>query len=138
MKDLTISHRKGDDMSEKVQKVIEDIRQLNVMDLVSIVDELAEEFGVSSAPVFTTGPLLPIIEVTKVEEQTEFTVNLVDFGANKISAIKALRSVITVSLMEGKTFVESLPKPIREGISQYEADSIKDVFEAIGATIEIV
>lgn len=127
-------------MSEKVQEIIEDLKQLNVMDLVSIVDELAEEFGVSSAPIYAVaGPLLPTEEMrTAVEEQTEFTVNLVAFGDNKISAIKALRSVITVSLMEGKTFVENLPNPIREGVSQYEADSIKDVFEAIGATIEIV
>ena len=71
------------------------------------------------------------------EEQTEFNVILTDIGANKISVIKAVREVTTLSLKEAKDLVDSAPKPVKEGVNKAEAATLKEKLEASGATIEI-
>ncbi len=71
------------------------------------------------------------------EEQTEFTVTLKDFGANKINVIKAIRKVTSLGLKEAKEFVESAPQPVKEDVSKEEADEVKAALEEAGATVEV-
>ena len=113
---------------------------MTVLELADMVKALEAEFGVSAAapvvaaaaagaPAAAAGPA--------EEEQTEFSVILQDFGANKINVIKAVREVTTLGLKESKDLVESAPKPVREGVNKDEAASIKEKLEAAGAKAEI-
>jgi len=72
-----------------------------------------------------------------VEEKTEFTVVLTAVGANKINVIKAVREVTSLGLKEAKDLVEGVPKPVKEGVSKEEAETVKKKMEEVGATVEI-
>jgi large subunit ribosomal protein L7/L12 len=114
----------------------EQIVALSLLEAASLVKKLEERLGVSAAaaaaaPVAAGGAAAPV-----AEEQTEFSVILKDFGANKINAIKAVREVTSLGLKEAKDLVDSAPKALKEGISKEEAETIKKKFDGI-ATIEI-
>lgn len=125
--------------------VIAAIKEMTVLDLSELVKTLEETFGVSAAaPMVAAAPAAvagapagaePAAD--EEEEQTEFNVILTDIGANKISVIKAVREVTTLSLKEAKDLVDSAPKPVKEGINKAEAATLKEKLEASGATIEI-
>lgn len=124
---------------EKVQGIIESVKTLNVLELSQLVKALEAEFGVSAAaPVAVAAAgaaaAAPAVEV---EEQTEFTVMLKAFGANKIGVIKAVREVTSLGLKESKDLVEGAPKAVKENISKAEAATIKEKLEAAGATVEV-
>ena len=127
-------------LSPAAEKIMESIKKMTVLELADMVKALEAEFGVSAgapvvaaaaagAPAAAAGPA--------EEEQTEFSVILQDFGANKINVIKAVREVTTLGLKESKDLVESAPKPVREGVNKDEAASIKEKLEAAGAKAEI-
>jgi large subunit ribosomal protein L7/L12 len=114
----------------------EQIVALSLLEAASLVKKLEERLGVSAAaaaaaPAAAGGAAAPV-----VEEQTEFSVILKDFGANKINAIKAVREVTSLGLKEAKDLVDSAPKALKEGISKEEAETIKKKFDGI-ATVEI-
>jgi len=93
---------------------------------------------VSAAPVAVAGPAAgPAAAAAPVEEQTEFTVVLTGFGANKIGVIKEVRAITGLGLKEAKDLVEGVPKPLKEGVSKEDAAKIKAQIEAAGATVEI-
>ena len=124
--------------------VIAAIKEMTVLDLSELVKTLEETFGVSAAaPMVAAAPAgAPAAAgaepaADEEEEQTEFNVILTDIGANKISVIKAVREVTTLSLKEAKDLVDSAPKPVREGVNKAEAATLKEKLEASGATIEI-
>jgi large subunit ribosomal protein L7/L12 len=120
--------------------VIAAIKEMTVLDLSELVKTLEETFGVSAAaPMVAAAPAAAGAEpaADEEEEQTEFNVILTDIGANKISVIKAVREVTTLSLKEAKDLVDSAPKPVREGVNKAEAATLKEKLEASGATIEI-
>lgn len=124
------------------EQLIEEIKGLSVLDLADLVKALEEEFGVSaSAPVAmaTVQGVAGTAEAAaaEAEEQTEFTVTLKDFGANKISVIKAVREVTTLGLKEAKELVESVPTAVKADIPKDEADSLKEKLEGAGATVEV-
>lgn len=124
------------------EQLIEEIKGLSVLDLADLVKALEEEFGVSaSAPVAmaTVQGVAGTAEAAaaEAEEQTEFTVTLKDFGANKISVIKAVREVTTLGLKEAKELVESAPAAVKADIPKDEADSLKEKLEGAGATVEV-
>ena len=126
-------------MSEKIQKLLEEIQQLTLLEASELVKGLEERFGVSAAaaaPVAAAGPAGPAAE--EVEEQTEFNLILTGFGANKkINTIKVVREVTSLGLKEAKDLVDSAPKPVKEGIPKDEAEALKKKFEEAGATVEL-
>jgi large subunit ribosomal protein L7/L12 len=116
------------------------IKSMSVLELAELVKALETEFGVSAAaPVAVAAPTGPVegTAVEEEEEKTDFNVILKDFGANKISVIKAVRELTTLGLKESKDLVESAPKPVREGVNKEEAAAMKEKLEAAGATVEV-
>jgi|TARA_B110000263_G_C15123468_1_gene425483 large subunit ribosomal protein L7/L12 len=126
-------------MALSKDELIEEIKQMSVIDLSEVVKALEEEFGVSAAaPVaVAAAPAGGDDGAAPAEEKTEFTVTLKDIGANKIAVIKAVREVTSLGLKEAKDLVESAPKPIREDVSKDESEEIKTKIEASGASVEI-
>lgn len=128
--------------SSSLDDIMNTIKNMSVLELAELVKALEEEFGVSAAaPMAIAAPTGVAAEAgaaaAEAEEQTEFTVILKDFGANKINVIKAVRELTSLGLKESKDLVESAPKPVREGINKDEAASTKDKLEAAGATVEV-
>ena len=123
--------------SEKVTKLIEDVKTLTVLELSEVVKALEEEFGVSAAApaMMVAGPAAAAAE--PVEEQTEFTVNLLDPGAGKIGVIKVVRELTGLGLKEAKDLVDNCPKPVKENVSKDDAADIKKKLEEAGAKVEV-
>ena len=116
------------------EELLESIKSLSVLDLADLVKALEEEFGVSAAaPVAVAAPV-EAAGAAPEEEQTEFTVTLQDFGANKITVIKAVRELTNLGLREAKELVESAPVAIRESVSKEEAAETKAKLDEAGAT----
>lgn len=128
-------------MSEKVTKLIEDVKSLTVLELSELVKALEEEFGVSAAaPVAVAaapaaGGAAPAGGAA--EEKTDFDVVLTDFGQQKVTVIKVVREITGLGLKEAKELVESAPKAVKEGINKDEAEAIKAKLEEAGATAEL-
>ena len=110
---------------------------MSVMDLNELVKAIEEKFGVSaaamSAPAGGGGGAAAVV----AEEQTEFTVTLTDFGANKVSVIKAVRELTGLGLKEAKDLVDGTPKPVKEAVSKADAEAAKKKLEDAGAKAEI-
>ena len=120
--------------SEKITKFIDDIKALTVLELNELVKAIEEEFGVSAAaPVMMAGPAA----APASEEKTEFDVILVEAGASKMGVIKLVKEITGAGLKEAKELVDNAPKPIKEGISKADADSIKEKLEGAGAKVEL-
>ena len=123
-------------MSEKVLKLVEEVKTLSVLELSELVKALEEEFGVSAAaPVAVAAA--PVAGAAAAEEKTEFDVVLASFGDAKMAVIKAVKDVCGLGLKEAKELVESAPKAIKEGASKAEAEEIKAKLEEAGAKIEL-
>jgi len=121
-------------------KWVEEIKGMSVLDLSELVKALEEEFGVSAAaaPVAAAAPAAGGGGAAEAaEEQTEFDVILNAAGEKKIQVIKVVRAVTGLGLKEAKDLVDSAPKPVKEGVNQEEADSIKAQLEEAGATVEL-
>jgi len=123
--------------SEKVTKLIEDVKALTVLELAELVKALEEEFGVSAAAPVAVAAAAPTEAAPTVEEKTEFTPVLVDFGAQKIGVIKVVREITGLGLKEAKDLVDNCPKPIKENISKDEAEEIAKKLTDAGAKVEI-
>jgi large subunit ribosomal protein L7/L12 len=126
-------------MSDKVQKLVDAVKELSLMEVSELVKALEEEFGVSAAaPMMMAGPAAGAAAGAPAEEQTEFDVILKDAGANKIGAIKAVRTLKPeLGLSEAKTFVESAPKPVVTGVDKKVAEEAKKALEAAGCVVEL-
>jgi large subunit ribosomal protein L7/L12 len=127
-------------MSERVEKLVEEIKGLSLLEAATLVKRLEETLGVSAAaaaPVVVAGAAAGAAAAPPAEEQTEFTVVLTAVGANKINVIKAVREVTSLGLKEAKDLVDGAPKPIKEGINREEAENIKKKFTEAGATVEV-
>lgn len=124
--------------SEKVTKLIEEVKALTVLELSELVKALEEEFGVSAAaPVAVAAAAAPAAAAAEAEEKTEFDVILADAGAEKIKVIKVVRELTGLGLKEAKDLVDGAPKPVKEGVSKEDAESYKAKLEEVGAKIEI-
>ena len=122
-----------------LQQLEEQIVGLTLMDAAQLVKRLEERLGVSAAaaaPVMMAGGGAAA-GAAPVEEKTEFSVILTGVGANKINVIKAVREVTSLGLKEAKDLVDGAPKPIKEGVSKEEAETIKKKFTDAGATVEV-
>jgi len=127
--------------SDKVVKLIEDVKALTVLELAELVKALEEEFGVSAAAPVAVAAAVPAAggaaAAPAAEENTEFDVILKDVGADKIKVIKVVREVTNLGLKEAKDLVDNAPKPIKENVSKEEASAIEAKFKEVGATVEI-
>ena len=119
-------------MSDKVLKLIEDVKALTVMELSELVKALEEEFGVSAA-----APVAVAAAAAAAEEKTEFDVVLAEVGPNKINVIKVVREITGLGLKEAKDLVDGAPKPVKEGAGKDDAEEIKKKLEEAGAKVAL-
>ena len=122
------------------EEVLEAISQMSVMDLVELISEMEEKFGVTAAaPVaVAAAPAAGDSEDSASgDEQTEFEVILQGIGDNKIAVIKAVRSITGLGLKDAKDMVEGAPKSLKESVSKEEADEMKNQLEEAGASVEL-
>ena len=123
-----------------INAIADQIQGLTLLEASQLVKLLEEKLGVSAAaaaPVMVAGGGGGAAAAPAAEEKTEFTVVLTAVGANKINVIKAVREVTSLGLKEAKDLVDGAPKPIKEGVSKDEAESIKKKFTDAGATVEV-
>lgn len=125
--------------SDKVLKLIEDVKTLTVLELSELVKALEEEFGVSAAApmAVAAAPAAGAAAAPAAEEKTEFTVVLKEVGAEKIKVIKVVREITGLGLKEAKDLVDGAPKPVKENVSKEEATAMEEKFKEVGATVEI-
>ncbi len=125
-------------MAMSKEDILEAVGAMSVMELNDLVKAFEEKFGVSAAAMAVAGPAgAGAAGGAAAEEQTEFTIVLADFGANKVGVIKAVREITGLGLKEAKDMVDSAPKPIKEGVSKADADEAKKKLEEAGAKVEI-
>ena len=122
-------------MSEKTDKMLEDIDSLTVVELSELVKGIEEKYGVTAAAV--AAPAAGGAAEGGATEKTEFDVVLTDAGANKISVIKVVRDITGLGLKEAKELVDGAPKTIKEAVSKDEAEAMKAKFVEAGATVEL-
>jgi large subunit ribosomal protein L7/L12 len=121
-----------------VAEIIETIDKLTVLELADLVKQLEEKYGVSAAaPVAMMAAGAGAAAAAPAAEKTEFDVILSEAGPEKIKVIKAVRELTSLGLTEAKTFVESAPKPVKEGVTKDEAETVKKKLEEAGAKVEI-
>jgi large subunit ribosomal protein L7/L12 len=125
----------------EIEKLMDEIKGLTVLELNQLVQALEDEFGVSAAaaaPVMVAGGApAGAAPGEAAEEKTEFDVMLNSIGDKKINVIKVVREVTSLGLKEAKELVESAPAKVKEGVAKDEAESIKAKFEEAGAQVEI-
>ena len=117
-----------------IQKLVEELSKLSVMEAVELSKALEETWGVSAAAAVAVaaGPA-----AAAAEEKTEFDVVLTDVGANKLAVIKAVKDITGLGLGEAKALVESAPKAVKEAVAKDEAEKMKATIEAAGAKVEL-
>jgi len=121
-----------------LQKLVEDLSSLTVMEAADLSKQLEEKWGVSAAAPVAVAAAPVAGEGAAAEEQTHFDVVLTDVGAKKIAVIKEIRAIDnTIGLIQAKEFVEKLPNKVKEGVKKDEAEKFKKQLEAAGAKVEI-
>src|SRR5699024_6806818 len=124
--------------SEKVVNLIEEVKNLTVLELSELVKALEEEFGVSaSAPMAVAAAPVAGGDAPAAEEKSDFDVVLASAGDQKIKVIKVVREVTGLGLKEAKELVDNAPKAVKEGASKDEAEEIKAKLEEVGAGVEL-
>jgi large subunit ribosomal protein L7/L12 len=118
-------------------QVIEWLSAQPILELAALVKELETKWGVSAAAAAGPAAAAAGPAAAAAEEKTEFTVVLLEAGANKIGAIKEVRAITGLGLKEAKDLVEGAPKPVKEGVNKAEAEEIKKKLEAAGAKVEL-
>ncbi len=117
-----------------IQKLVEELSKLTVLEAVELSKALEETWGVSAAAAVAVaaGPV-----AAAAEEKSEFDVVLAEVGANKLAVIKAVKDITGLGLGEAKALVESAPKAVKEGVAKDEAEKMKATIEAAGAKVEL-
>lgn len=119
-------------------ELIEAIEQKPLVEIVDLVKEMEDKWGVSAAvAVMPSGPMPGVADAAAQEEQTEFDVVMSSFGAKKVGVIKVVRALTGLGLKEAKDLVEAVPASIKEGVSKDEAEDVKKQLEEAGATVEV-
>jgi len=125
-------------MSVSRQEIKEALGKMPVMELVGLIKELEEEWGVSAAaPVAVAAAPAGGAAAPAAEEKTEFTVTMTAFGENKVGVIKAIRTITGLGLKEAKDLVEGVPSVVKDGVNKDEAAKIKKELEDAGAKVEV-
>ena len=116
---------------------IEWLNGKTILQLAELVKTLEGKWGVSAAAAVAAGPAAAAGPAVAAEEQTEFTVMLLEAGANKIGVIKEVRAITGLGLKEAKDLVEGAPKPVKEGVNKADSEDIKKKLEAAGAKVQV-
>lgn len=124
-------------MSEKVLKLIEDVKGLTVLELSELVKALEETFGVSAATPVAVAAAAAGTAAPAAEEKSEFDVVLASIGENKMAIIKLVKEITGLALKEAKDLVDNAPKTIKEHVAKADAESIKTKLEEAGAKVEL-
>src|SRR5215468_2445241 len=119
-----------------LQKIVDDLSKLTVLEAADLAKMLEEEWGVSAAAAVAVAAA-PGAAAAPVEEKTEFTVVLAAIGEKKIEVIKEVRALTGLGLKEAKDLVEGAPKNVKEGVSKEEAEKVKAQLEKAGAKVEL-
>ena len=120
-----------------LQKLVEDLSQLTVLEAADLAKLLEEKWGVSAAAALALAAAPGGAAAAPVEEKTEFTVVLISHGEKKIEVIKEVRALTGLGLKEAKDLVEGAPKPVKTGVPKEEADTMKKKLEESGAKVEV-
>lgn len=120
-----------------LDKMIEEIEKMTVLELNDLVKKIEEKFGVSAAAMAVAAPAAGGAAAPAQEEQTEFTVVLKEVGPNKIPVIKVVREITALGLGEAKALVDNAPSTIKENVSKAEAEEMANKFKEAGATVEL-
>lgn len=123
--------------SEKITKIVDEVKELSVLELNELVKTLEEEFGVSAAAMVAGPAVGGAAGGAAAVEKTEFDVVLTSFGDAKMAVIKAVKDACGLGLKEAKELVEAAPKAIKEGVAKAEAEELKKKLEEAGAKIEL-
>ena len=123
--------------SEKVLKLIEDVKSLTVLELSELVKALEDEFGVSAAAPAVAVAAAPAAAAPAAEEKTEFDVVLKEAGASKMGVIKVVKELTGLGLKESKELVDNAPKTVKEAVSKADAEDMKKKLEDAGAVVEL-
>ena len=121
--------------SEKVTALVEEVKNLTVLELSELVHAIEEEFGVSAAAAVAVAA--PAGGAAAADEKTEFDVVLADVGAEKIKVIKVVREITGLGLADAKGLVEAAPKAVKEAVAKDEAEELKKKLEEVGAKVEL-
>ncbi len=124
-------------MAVSQEEILETISGMSVMEVVDLISAMEEKFGVTAAAAVAAAPAAGGGEAAAVEEQNEFDVVMTSFGANKVSVIKAVRSITGLGLKEAKEMVESAPSTVKEAASKDEAAEVKKTLEEAGASVDL-
>ncbi|ENV32357.1 50S ribosomal protein L7/L12 [Acinetobacter gerneri] len=117
------------------EEILNAVSEKTVLELVELISAFEEKFNVSAAAVAVAAG--PAAGAAAAEEQTEFTVELASFGANKVAVIKAVREATGLGLKEAKDLVEGAPSAIKEGVTKEEAEELKKKLEEAGAEVKL-
>jgi large subunit ribosomal protein L7/L12 len=120
-----------------LQKIVEDLSGLTVLEAADLAKMLEEKWGVSAAAAVAVAAGPAAAAAAPAEEKTEFTVVLAAVGEKKIEVIKEVRALTGLGLKEAKDLVEGAPKPVKEGVNKDEAEKIKATLEKVGAKVEL-
>lgn len=121
-------------MAFNKEQFIEDLKAMSVLELKEVVEAIEETFGVSAQPVAVAGGAAA---GAAAEEKTEFDVVITEAGQEKVKVIKVVKDITGLGLKDAKALVDGAPKPVKEGVSQDEANDIKAKLEEAGATVEV-
>jgi large subunit ribosomal protein L7/L12 len=125
------------ELDSKTSQVFEQIKELSFLQTAQLVKAFEDEFGISAAAPAAAAAPVAAAAVEAVEEQTDFTLVLVDAGATKIQVLKEVRAITGLGLKEAKDLVDSTPKTVKEGLKKEEAQELKKKLEELGAKIEL-
>jgi large subunit ribosomal protein L7/L12 len=123
-----------------LQKIVEELSSLTLLEAAELTKLLEQKWGVSAASLAMAaapGAAAGAATAPVAEEKTEFDVVLTGVGEKKIQVIKVVRELTSLGLKEAKDLVEGVPKPVKEGVSKEEAETVKKKMEEVGATVEI-
>ncbi len=120
-----------------LQKLVDELSELTVIQAAELSKMLEEKWGVSAAAPVAVAAVANGDAAAAVEEQTEFDVILASFGDKKINVIKEIRAITGLGLKEAKELVEAVPKPVKEGVGRDEGEELKAKLEGAGATVEL-
>jgi|SRR5687767_14400205 large subunit ribosomal protein L7/L12 len=127
--------------TDKIQSIVDQVKELTLLEASQLVKAMEETFGVSAAAAAVAAPVAGAAAAGEAaapaEEKTEFDVILQAIGGNKINVIKVVREVTALGLKEAKDLVEAAPKAVKEGVSKEEAETIKQKLTDAGATVEV-
>jgi len=121
----------------KLDKIVEDLSSLTVLEAAELSKLLEEKWGVSAAAPVAVAAAGPAAAAAPAEEQTEFTVVLASAGDKKIEVIKEVRAITGLGLKEAKDLVEGAPKPVKEGVNKADAQKFKEQLEKAGAKVDL-